>query len=242
MFWKTSVAQAMDALDGTFRGGGPDPRASGVIGLGHLTDAGWRCRERGGPLGVEGPHEDRPQARAIDVAVCRTSRGGSPTATPPVTINRAPGLTRWAAVTLGKAMAGLNAPSRACRLGIIEEQTDHDQKREQQRARKPAQPSVVPLLGRQVPLTTTAQGVRATCREQPIGPRGVTRYLQQTFGAAIPDVRAAMETLAKAYPPEHLAAKAFALHGSFHPAIPGATRCWGAAGTLDLDLIRAIAQ
>jgi hypothetical protein len=174
-------------------------------------------------------------------------------ATETITINRAPVLTLWAAVvaerlgydrdaalTLGQAVAGLNARSKARRLGIIDKSTEHDQKHEQ-RARKPAQPSVVPLLGREVPVTTTAQGVRATRDEQPIDPRGVTRYLQQKFGAALPAVRDAMEAPAKAYPPEHLAAKAYALYESFRPAIPEGTRGWGAAGLLDLDAIRALA-
>jgi hypothetical protein len=100
----------------------------------------------------------------------------------------------------------------------------------------------VPLLGRQVPVTTTAQGVRATRNEQPIDPRGVTRYLEQKFGAALPDVQAAMETLTKAYTPEQLAARAYALYEQFRPAIPEGTRGWGAAGPLDLDLIRALAK
>ena len=98
-------------------------------------------------------------------------------ATQQITINRAPVLTLWAAVvverlgydhdtavTLGKAVAGLNAQSKARRLGIIEASTDHDRKRDQ-RARKPAKLSVVPLLGRQVPAITTAQGLRATRRQ-----------------------------------------------------------------------------
>jgi hypothetical protein len=87
----------------------------------------------------------------------------------------------------------------------------------------------------------TEHGLRATRQGQPIDPRGVTRYLQQKFGAALPDVRAAMETLAKAYPPEQLAAKAYALYESFRPAIPEGTRGWGAAGPLDLDALRALA-
>jgi hypothetical protein len=174
--------------------------------------------------------------------------------TPQISINRAPVPALWAvvvaerlghdrdaALTLVQAVAGLNTQSKGRRLGIIEESTDHDRKRDQL-ARKPAKLSVVPLLGRQVPVTTTAQGVRATREDQPIDPRGVTRYLQQKFGAALPDVRAAMATLAKAYPPEQLAAQAYALYEQFRPAIPEGTRGWGAAGLLDLDLIRALAQ
>jgi hypothetical protein len=175
-------------------------------------------------------------------------------ATEKITINRAPVLTLWAAVvaerlgydhdaalTLGKAVAGLNAQSKARRLGLIEESTAHDQKRDQ-RARKPAKPSAVTFLGRPVPAMNTEHGLRATRQEQPIDPRGVTRYLQQKFGAALPDVQAAMETLAKAYPPEQLAAQAYTLYEQFRPAIPEGKTGWGAAGPLDLDLIRALAQ
>jgi hypothetical protein len=174
-------------------------------------------------------------------------------ATPRITINRAPVLTLWAvvvaerlgydrdaALTLGKAVAGLNAHSKPRRLGMIEDATDHDHER-QPRARQPGKPTMVPLLGRQVPAITTAQGVCAMRHDQPIEPTGVTRYLQQKFGAALPDVRAAMAALAKAYPPEQLAAKASALYEQFRPAIPEGTRGWGAAGPLDLDLIRALA-
>jgi hypothetical protein len=174
-------------------------------------------------------------------------------ATPLITINRAPVLTRWAAVvaerlgydrdaalTLGKAVAGLNAQSKARRLGILEDATDQDHARKP-RAGQLGKPTMVPLLGRQVPVITTAQGVRATRNDQPIEPTGVTRCVQQKFGEALPDVRAAMEALAAAYPPEQLAAMAYALYERFRPAIPEGTRGWGAAGPLDLDALRALA-
>jgi hypothetical protein len=175
-------------------------------------------------------------------------------ATPQITINRAPVLTLWAAVvaerlghdrdaalTLGKAVAGLNAQSKARRLGIIEDTTDQDQGRKS-RTRKSAQPPVVTILGRPVPTIYTEHGLRATRQDQPIDPAGVRRYLKQKFGAALPDVRAAMEALGVAYPPEQLAAEAYALYEQFRPAIPEGTRGWGAAGSLDLDLIRALAK
>jgi hypothetical protein len=106
---------------------------------------------------------------------------------------------------------------------MIEDATDHDHER-QPRARQPGKPTMVPLLGRQVPVITTPQGVRATRQEQPIDPCGVTRDLQQKFGKALPDVRAAMETLARAYPPERLAAQAYALYEQFRPTVPEGTR------------------
>jgi hypothetical protein len=89
---------------------------------------------------------------------------------------------------------------------------------------------------------TTAQGVRATRNDQPIEPTGVTRYVQQKFGEALPDVRAAMEALAAAYPPDQLAAKAYALYEQFRPDVPEGKRGWGAAGLLDLKVIRSLAN
>jgi hypothetical protein len=173
--------------------------------------------------------------------------------TPQVTINRAPVLTLWAAVvaerlghdrdaalTLGKAVAGLNAHSKARRLGIVEVAIDHGQQRDPS-AREPAKPTVVTVLGRPVPVIHTAHGVRATRNGQPIDPAGVRRYLKQKFGQALHDVQAAMETLAEAYPPEQLAAKAYALYEQFRPAIPEGRRGWGAAGPLDLDMIHTLA-
>jgi hypothetical protein len=175
-------------------------------------------------------------------------------ATHKVEINRAPVLTLWAAVvaerlgydheaalTLGKAVAGLNAHSKARRLGIIEDSTDNSEKREPP-TRKPGEPFLVSLLGRRVPMMNTELGVRATRQDQPIDPKGVTRYVQQKFGEALPDVRAAMEALAAVYSPDQLATRAYALYEQFRPAIPEGTRGWGAAGPLDLDLIRALAQ
>lgn len=65
-----------------------------------------------------------------------------------IKINRAPVLTLWAtivaerlgydaetALTLGKAVAGLNAQSKGRRLGIYEEKSE-EEKREEKRRRK----------------------------------------------------------------------------------------------------------
>jgi hypothetical protein len=175
-------------------------------------------------------------------------------ATHTITSNRAPVLTLWAAVvaerlgydrdaalTLGKAVAGLNAQSKGRRLGIFEEPTDAEEDKEP-KGRQPVEASMVSLLQRRVPVVSTAHGMRATVKGQPIDPRGVTRYVQQKFGDALPDVRAAMEALARAYPPEQLATKAYALYERFRPAIPEGKKGWGAAGPLNLDAIRALAR
>jgi hypothetical protein len=175
-------------------------------------------------------------------------------ATQHVTINRAPVLTLWAAVvaerlgydrdtalTLGKAVAGLNAQWKARRLGVIEDSRDQEQNRAPG-ARTSDKTPVVTLLGRAVPAITTAHSVRAERNRQPMDPRGVSRYVHQTFGDALPEVRAAMAALAAAYPPEHLAAKAYPFYKLFRLYVPEGTRGWGAAGHLDLDTMRARAD
>jgi hypothetical protein len=51
-----------------------------------------------------------------------------------------------------------------------------------------------------------------------------------------------MKALAKAYPPDQLAAQAYSLYEQFRPDIPEGKRGWGAAGPLDLDCIRSLAE
>jgi hypothetical protein len=175
-------------------------------------------------------------------------------ATPTITINRAPVLTLWgtvvaerfgydhdAALTLGKAVAGLNAQSKARRLGMVEEPRDQREEREPS-GREPGKPLMITVLGRPVPAMSTAHGVHATRNGQPIDPAGVRRYLQQKFRHALADVQAAMEALARAYSPEQLAAQAYALYEQFRPDVPEGKKGWGAAGPLDLDAIRALAE
>ena len=175
-------------------------------------------------------------------------------ATHTVTINRAPVLTLWAAViaerlgydyetalTLGKAVAGLNAQSKGRRLGIFEEPKGPQEEREQ-KAQQPGEQFTVSLLHRRVPVISTDQGVRATVKGQPIDPAGVRRYLAQKFGHELADVQAAMEALAKAYSPDQLAAQAYALYEQFRPDIPEGKKGWGAAGQLELDQIRSLGE
>jgi len=168
-------------------------------------------------------------------------------------VNRAPVLTLWAsivaqrlghpratALTLGKAVAGLNAQSKGRRLGIYEEPPPRPA------ARKgappaPRRPDTVSLLGRAVPVAHTGAGVRAIAKGHPEDPTAVERYLAQKFGPALPDVEAAMRALADAYPPKQLAAIAYALYERFRPEIPAGVRGWGAKGPLDLEAIRALA-
>jgi hypothetical protein len=173
-----------------------------------------------------------------------------------VKINRAPVLTLWAtvvaarlgydrnaALTLGKAVAGLNAQSKGRRLGIFEEPQEKDKEPEKQpKAAKASELTPIPLLGRLVTVAHTDDGLRAVTKGQPISPDSVSRYLKQKFGENLPDVQEAMETLAKAYRPAQLEKQAYALYEQFRPAIPEGKSGWGAAGELDLDKIHSLAK
>jgi hypothetical protein len=155
-----------------------------------------------------------------------------------VTINRAPVLTLWAAVvaerlgydheaalTLGKAVAGLNAQSKGQRLGIFEEPKEPEAERKP-KARQPGEHFRVSLLHRRVPVISTEHGMRASVKGQPIDPTSVRSYLAQKFGRELADVLAAMEALAKAYTPDQLEAQAYALYEQFRPDIPEGKHGW----------------
>lgn len=170
-----------------------------------------------------------------------------------VSINRAPVMTLWAAVvaerlgydpdealTIGKAVAGLNAQSKGRRLGIFEERAEPE-KLERPRKRPSGERAVVPMLGRPVSAVHTERGLRATADDRPIDPEGVRRYLEQKFGADLGAAREAMAALAASFEPRVLAARAYSLYVKFRPAIPEGTKGWGAAGELDLGLIESLA-
>jgi hypothetical protein len=170
-----------------------------------------------------------------------------------IKVNRAPVLTLWGAVvaerlgfdrgealTLGRVVAGLDAYSKGKALGLFSprpKQVRQLRKRLEQGANLR-----VELLGRAVPAIRTAEGVRALSNGRPVSPESVERYLEAKFGEALPDVERAMRTLAWALPPEELARRAFELYEHFRPEVPPGRRGWGAAGTLDLNLILTLAR
>jgi hypothetical protein len=175
-------------------------------------------------------------------------------ATKRVKINRAPVLTLWAAVvaerlghdheaalTLGRAVAGLNAQSKGRRLGIFKEAEEGRAKGER-KARRPGEEIPVEVLGRTIPSIRAPEGLRATAKGAPIDPASVQRYLDQKFGEDLGDVRSAMEYLAGAFTPEDLARRAYALYQTFRPSVPAGERGWGAKGELDLGCIRSLAE
>lgn len=137
-------------------------------------------------------------------------RGGSRQT---IKVNRAPVLTLWAAVvaerlgftrdealTLGRAVAGLNAYSKGVSLGLIHPVPEAV--REQRKRLQKGKTLTVALLGRAVPVVRTPEGLRALTKDKPDDPTAVARYLEGKFGEALPDVRAAMEQLARSRPPK----------------------------------------
>jgi hypothetical protein len=171
-----------------------------------------------------------------------------------VEVNRAPVLTLWAAVvaerlgydreaalTLGKTVAGLNAQSKGRRLGIYGE-PEPPGERPKAAAEARARGDTIPLLGREVPVLATPEGLRAVAKDRPESPAAVERYLEQKFGDALAEVRAALTALARAYRPAQLAEDAYSLYEQFRPQIPAGVKGWGVKGTLDLDHIRELAS
>ena len=171
-----------------------------------------------------------------------------------IKINRAPVLTLWAAVvaerlgydeqtalTLGKAVAGLNAQSKGRKLGIYEEKSE-DEKKEDKRKEKKVEVEIIEVLGRGVPVVETPRGLRAAIKGEAIHAESVDAYLKQKFGEDLDDARAAMQKLAKAYTPKQLESKGYDLYEKFRPQIPEGKKGWGAKGELDLDYIRSLAE
>ncbi len=171
-----------------------------------------------------------------------------------IQVNRAPVLTLWAevvaerlgfdrdeALTLGRAVAGLNAHAKGVRLGLFTPSAPQNVK---ERTRKLAagESLHVDLLGRAVPATATPEGLRALAKDKPISPGSVERYLEGRFGPARPAARSAMERLARSRPPERLATEAFDLYERFRPEVPAGAGGWGAKGTLDLGRILSLAE
>jgi hypothetical protein len=166
-----------------------------------------------------------------------------------IRINRAPVLTLWAtvvserlghspetALTLGRAVAGLNANSKARRLGLVEEKKAEDKPKAATHKAKS-----VTVLGRPVPVVQTKEGLRAVTKDEAIKPASVQRYLESKFGDSLPEVRTALEDLARAYTRDQLETDAYGLYEQFRPPIPEGQKGWGAAGLLDLERIRRLA-
>src|ERR1700693_5145389 len=99
-----------------------------------------------------------------------------------ISINRAPVLTLWAAVvaqrlgfdedeslTLGKAVAGLNAQAKRRRLGIFK---PHEEKPKKAREKERGERFLIEVCGRPVPAKNTDDGIRAVKGRPPFNPGG----------------------------------------------------------------------
>jgi hypothetical protein len=169
-----------------------------------------------------------------------------------LSINRAPVLSLWASVvaqrlgfaedealSLGKAVAGLNAQAKGRRLGICK---PHEEKAKKAREKAQGERFWIEVLGRPVFATNTDDGIRAVRGRNPIDPDTVRRYLGDKFGDDLKAVRSAIQKLARAYKPQELAHDAYRLSERFRPDIPAGKKGWGAKVNLDLGLIEAVAD
>ena len=169
-----------------------------------------------------------------------------------ISINRAPVLTLWAAVvaqrlgfdedealTLGKALAGLNAQAKGRRLGIFK---PHEEKPTKAREKERGEKLWIEICGRPVPAKNTEDGIRAVKGADVIEPDGVRSYLDSKLGDNLSAVRSAMQRLAKSLKPKKLADEAFGLYERFRPSIPEGVKGWGAKGDLDLGVIEKLAK
>lgn len=169
-----------------------------------------------------------------------------------ISINRAPVLTLWAtvvaqrlgftedeALTLGRAVAGLNGYSKGRKLGLFK---PHEEKAKKAREKEWGQRFLIEVCGRHVPAVNTEDGIRAVQKGKPIDPDSVRRYLEDRFGDDLKAVRSAMQKLAKAYKPQQLGHDAYSLYERFRPEIPAGKKGWGAKGDLDLGLIEGLGK
>jgi hypothetical protein len=184
---------------------------------------------------------------------CRVgTAGGDIVGARTIQINRAPVLTLWAAVvaerlgfdedealSLGKALAGLNAQAKGRRLGIFKPAEAGARKAWEM---KRGEEFWVDLCGRPVPARNTDEGVRAVSGAKVVDSPSARRYLDTKFGPDLAAVRDAMRRLAAALKPQDLADRAFGLYEAFRPEIPPGVRGWGAKGVLDLQRLLALAD
>jgi len=169
-----------------------------------------------------------------------------------VEVNRAPVLTLWAAIvaerlgfnraealTLGRAVAGLNAYAKGKSLGIFK-----PSKKKVAKTRADLKTGTVikiELLHRAIPAKRYNEGLRAVSKGKPISPESVEKYLEGKFGAALVDTRKAMTELARAYSPTILSELAYELYAEFRPVVPGGKKGWGAKGRLSLNKLAKMA-
>jgi hypothetical protein len=171
-----------------------------------------------------------------------------------IQINRAPVMTLWAvvvaerlghpheeALTLGRAVTGLNAYSKAKAIGLVRG-AEKEPAEGKAKAKPSKRPDTVDLLGRQVPVVKTKDGWRALAKDAPLQPNAVERYLEAKFKESLPVFLAAMRKLAASRTPKALEAEAYSLYEKFRPEIPAGEAGWGKAGVLSIATIEALVR
>jgi hypothetical protein len=143
------------------------------------------------------------------------------------------------ALTLGRALAGLNAYSKGVALELF--QPTPKAVREQRQKLRKDEVVTVDLLHRAVPARHTEEGLRALSSDSPISPESLKRYLESKFGDTLDEVYEAMKGLTKSLTLSELAQKAYPLYEKFRPEVPTGKKGWGASGKLDLEAIRKMA-
>lgn len=148
------------------------------------------------------------------------------------------GYDRESALTLGKAVATLNAQAKGQRLGIYG-RPEVDTAKSHKAA--PVNADTVHLLGREIPVRSVDDGVRAVVNDRVEDPAYTDRYLDEKFCGDRTAAEEAMRALAQSYTVEELAHVGFGLYEEFRPTIPDGVRGWGAKGELDLGLVQRMA-
>jgi hypothetical protein len=149
------------------------------------------------------------------------------------------GFKRDEALTLGRAVAGLNAYAKGVSLGLFQPTPAaiREQRRKLARGRLK-----VSIMHRAVAVVRTPDGLRAVTGGRAINPDSVARYLDGKFGDALSPARTAMQSLARSLTPRELSARAYPLYMQFRPEVPKGVQGWGVAGRLDLARIRTLAR
>lgn len=174
-------------------------------------------------------------------------------APPPIRVNRAPVLTLWAAVvaerlghpeetalTLGAAVAGTAARTKARRLGLAE---DHQEDSQRQQGNAGGERPTVRLLGREIPVSRSDGGVLLAAHgDCPQSAVSVRNYLARAFGDRLGEVRAAMDGLASSLPLDELNRVGFRLYEGFRPEVPDGVEGWGKKAVLDIGRIKRAAE
>ena len=122
------------------------------------------------------------------------------------------------ALTLGRAVARLNAYSQEVSLGLFRPAPKEVQ--EQRRRMRKEETVTIDLFHHAVPAKHTDEGLRALSGDNPIRPESVEKSLEGKSGDALLGVFNTMLDLAKSLPPSQLGGKAYALCEKFRPIIP----------------------